>query len=178
MLPACSNCVIKLKLNEENDIKDVKCDNCVNWDMLLDLKKTSFSCPKNFPTDDVEIDNQSKLCPFEITYELLNKCIKVANSNFIDGKWNEQNVIAYCAVHGINLSGSKILIERAKNEIAMQHVKTKSSNISAIEAYEHIMKDFSTDGDKYNLWDGLPYWKSPLQLNTFVDAIMHLIFLG
>ena len=178
MLPACNNCVLKLKSNEENDIKDGKCDNCVNWDMFLDLQKTSFSCPKNFPTTDVKINNQSKLCPFEITYELLNKCIKVANSNFLDGKWNEQNVIAYCAVHGINLAGSKMLIEKAKNKIAIEYVTSQSSDISAIEAYEHIMKDYSADRNKYNLWDGSPYWTSPLQLNTFVDAIMHLIFLG
>ena len=145
---------------------------------FLGSLKTSFSCPKNFPTTDVNVNNQNKLCPFEITYELLSKCIKVANSNFLEGKWNEQNVIAYCAVHGINLAGSKTLIEKAKNRIAVEYVTSQSSDISAIEAYEHIMKDYSADRNKYNLWDGSPYWRSPLQLNSFVDAIMHLIFLG
>ena len=37
ILPACNQCVMKLKSNEENDIKDGKCDNCVNWDIFSDL---------------------------------------------------------------------------------------------------------------------------------------------
>ena len=93
----------------------------------------------------------------------------------------DNNVIAYCGVHGINLASSKKLIERVKNKIAIDHINSQdqqSYDSDIIEVYNDVKNDFVAHKDKFTLWKGGPYWNSNLNLYQFVDVIMHLVFLG
>ena len=117
----------------------------------------------------------------KITFEVMKKCVNVANHNLEKGNWTDNNVIAYCGVHGINLASSKKLIERVKNKIAIDHINSQdqqSYDSDIIEVYNDVKNDFVAHKDKFTLWKGGPYWNSNLNLYQFVDVIMHLVFLG
>ena len=81
----------------------------------------------------------------EITFEVLNNCINVANDNLKSGCWTDNNVIAYCGVHGINYASSKNLIERVQNNIAIDYINNEyqpKNNSAIIEAYSDVKNDF------------------------------------
>ena len=43
---------------------------------------------------------------------------------------------------------------------------------------DYMIEDYNISKDKYVDWIGGPFWNSNLTLNQFVDALMHLLFLG
>ena len=61
-------------------------------------------------------DQPRYLQPMEIILKILNNYIEVANNNFKSRKWNINNIITYCGVHGINIAGSEKLMEHQKLE--------------------------------------------------------------
>ena len=87
----------------------------------------------------------------KISFEMLKSCINVASQNFKSGNWSENNVIAYCAVHGINSASSKVLIERVQNVIAINYIDNEyqqSIDGDIIEAYRNVKKGFNKQDGK------------------------------
>ena len=99
----------------------------------------------------------------KITFEVLNNCINVANENLKSGTWTENNVTAYCGVHGINYASSKKLIERVQNGIAIDYINSaykQSIDYTNIEEYSEVKNVFMGNKEKFTLWKGGPYWNS------------------
>ena len=69
-------------------------------------------------------------------------------------------------------------VEMNLNKLALEyHTFTDISEVDKANA-DSILVDFQRNEIKYNKWcDGL-FWNSSLSLKQFVDAIMHLVFLG
>ena len=65
----------------------------------------------------------------EITFEVLNNYIDVVNHNLKRREWNENSVISYYGVNGINVVGIRMLIEREEHRRVIDYVKTNTQNI-------------------------------------------------
>ena len=160
-----------LKFNNDH----TGCQKFVNWELMRNSKLTRFHPPKDYPLDSE--DTNQYLTPIEITFESLIKCIKVSTQKFGDGMWNSNNVTAYCNVHGINTNGTQLLIKTLQNFQVLEYIDT-NVNQHKVEPYNNIVRDYNKNSDKYTVWKGGPYWQSGLKLDQFVDALMHLLFLG
>ena len=45
------------------------------------------------------------------------------------------------------------------------------------QEYENINVDYKRGKEKYNVWEGSPYWNNYLDLSQFPDVIIHLMLL-
>ena len=177
-LPPCVECLQMMRNCQNIDESVTNCEKCVNWNFLSNSDLLNYEAPKNYPSNSRE--NVMSLRPIKITFQVLKNCINVASQNLINGSWTENNVIAYCGVNGINLASSKKLNDKVQNRVAIYYINNEypqSSDSDVIEAYNDVQNNFLTH-IKFTLWKGGPYWNSNLQLDQFVDVIMHLIYLG
>ena len=55
--------------------------------------------------------------------------------------------------------------------------KTSKGNVSEL-ARKLIEKQNKRNPALFQLWEGGPYWHSNIDFKSFIDAIMHLLFLG
>ena len=133
---------------------------------------TKYDPPLNYPTN--LIGSRSKLEPIKLTFEVLNAVIECASLHYESGDWNEKEAITYVSAHGINKLGSQKIISHCNNKMTYElydHEKTSAEKTV-------IQVDQVKQPQQYKFWEGGPYWKSNLNLNQFVDVLMHLLFLG
>ena len=174
-MPSCNRCFTCLKKDVKFDNVNTSCEKCVNWELMRNSVLTRFNPPKDYPLE--KEDRNQYLTPIEITFESLRKCIEVSTQKFRDGMWNSNNVTAYCNVNGINTNGTQLLMKTLQNCRALEYVDA-NINKHEVGTHRNIVRDYNKNNNKYTVWKGGPYWQSGLQLNQFVDALMHLIFLG
>jgi len=174
-LPPCEKCFTGMK-EKRNFIKDdIKCQNCVNWNLMSTSPLLNYDAPKDYPN---EMIYNNKLRPMEVTFKLLKFAVNVATTKLLAGDWSEKNVLAYCGAHGINVAGCQELIKRTKNINALNHFSSENVNDSEKKDASYVLNDYKMNKMKYTEWRGGPFWNSNLDLIQFVDALMHLMFLG
>ena len=157
-LPPCVDCLKSMRNHEQFDRYVINCQKCVNWNFLSDSELLTFEAPDNYPSN--QKGDKINLRPMNITFEVMKKCVNVANHKLENGNWTDNNVIAYCGVHGINLASSKKLIERVKNKIAIDHINSQdqqSFDSDIIEVYNDVKNDFVAHKNKFTFWKGGPY---------------------
>ena len=172
-LPPCDNCFTGMKNNVHYIQQNIKCIKCVNWNLMSTSSLLSYDPPKYYPSEKI-----MKLRPIELTFDILKKCIDKASNMMMAGDWSEANVMAYCSANGINNEGYQKISQRSKNMKALQYYNSSDIDEKDIEDGECVMKDCVLNKDKYTQWRGGPFWNSSLNLNQFIDALMHLLFLG
>ena len=72
-----------MRNDKDFDQSVINCQKCVNWNFLSDSDLLNYEAPKHYPANSKE--NTINLRPMEITFELLNNCINVANDNLKSG---------------------------------------------------------------------------------------------
>ena len=101
----------------------------------------------------------------------------MATKKLMSGDWSEKNAIAYCGANGVKHAGYEELINRTKNLKVLQHFASGDASDSKIADGDYVIKYSILNKDKYTQWCGGPFWNCNLELNQFVDALMHLVFL-
>ena len=171
-IPPCEKCFEMLKISPIFLNTEHNCDNCLIWDTTKLCAMTEYDPPPDYPND--LLSTNSKLRPYELTFEILNKVIHFASKNFENGLWSEKELMSYTSSHGINKLGSRKIIEHCENKMAYNLYQNEVTNADG----KLVMCDYAKNPDKYSHWKGGPFWKSNLQLFQFVDVLMHLLFLG
>ena len=175
-LPCCVDCYNGMKRYPHYLSTNIKCDKCVKWNLMSGSPLMAYDKPKNYPVT-VQGD-VTKLEPEEITFELLKHTTSTATTNLMEGKWSETSTSVYCGAHGINVQGTKKIIDSVNNKLALEYHTSKDIQQVDKNNADSILVDFRRNEKKYEKWCGGPFWNSSLSLNQFVDAIMHLVFLG
>ena len=155
---------------------DNNCKKCTNWELMSGSPLLGYKAPMHYPGK--VTNNDVVLNPAEITFDSLKNCISRTLQNYGDGTWTKNNVRAYCTLHGINQAGVKLLMNKSDNCAAINSLAVNTKGESNFNDSEYIIDDFERNKHKYEQWEGGPYWNANMKLNNFVDAIMHLLFLG
>ena len=171
-LPPCHKCFETLKNETSLLNKEHICEKCLMWDTSELCMMTEYDPPLDYPKD--LIYDNSKLTPFELSFEILNRVIQLASNKYENGLWSEKELRSYTSLHGINKLGSTKIIEHCDNKMAY---KVYENNVTNADG-KLVMCDYAKYPDKYSHWKGGPFWNSNLQLFQFVDVLMHLLFLG
>ena len=67
----CKSCLKRCK-NDENVISSgVKCDNCLQWNLMTNHELAKFHPPKDYPSEMIPING--KLEPIQISFDALKK---------------------------------------------------------------------------------------------------------
>ena len=175
-LPCCVDCYNGMRKYPHFLSTNIKCDKCVTWNLMSQSPLMNYVIPKNYPCDIKGDDTTLK--PEEITFELLKNTVTTATTNLMEGKWSETSTFVYCGAHGINVQGTKKLIDSVNNKLALEYHTSKDIQEVNKQNADSLLVDFKRNEKKYDIWCGGPFWNSSLSLNQFVDAIMHLVFLG
>ena len=128
-----------MRKHEEFDRYVINCQKCVNWNFLSDSELLTVEAPDKYASN--QKGDNINLRPMKITFEVMKKCVNVANHNLEKGNLTDTNVIGYCGVHGINLASSKKLIERVKNKIAINHIIVKINNLMIQTLLKYTMME-------------------------------------
>ena len=171
-LPPCQKCFEMLKNEPSLQITEHNCKNCLMWDITKSSRLTEYDPPLNYPND--LLSHNSKLRPYELTFEILNRVIQLASKNYENGLWSEKELMAYTSSHGMNKLGSTKIIEHCENKMAYNLYENDVTDADG----KLVMSDYAKHPDKYSHWKGGPFWQSNLHLFQFVDVLMHLLFLG
>ena len=132
-----------------------------------------FNPPKDYPKDMLR---NTYLKPKEVTYTSLRFAVETATGKLMSNTWSDKNVIAYCGTNCLNTAGIEMLIQHTKNTKALNLLTSKKDSLTGDESY--VLKDSIINVSKYQPWHGSAFWNGKLELKQFVDALMHLIFLG
>ena len=170
----CKSCLKKCK-NDKNFISSgVKCDNCLQWNLMANHELAKFHPPKDYPSEMIPVDG--KLEPIPISFDALKEVVYLASEKYLSGKWTVNNVVAYTSCWAINKNGQQKLIDHCDN---MKTMKIVREDVSVEENVKDVvLLDSQIEPDKYEQWKGGVYWRSSSSLNNFPDVIMHLLFLG
>ena len=175
-LPSCVHCHSKIKEQKHFLMLHNDCDKCVTMNSMSSSPLVEYDYPKNYPLDN-EISND-KMRPKEVTFKLLREILDTAGENMRKGKWFEGNVKAYCTANGLNVLGTQKLIDSVNNLLAVEYFTSDIHQQMDQSNATKVLNDCKRSPDKYKLWRGGPFWNSPLMLENFIDALMHLIFWG
>ena len=69
-----------------------------------------------------------------------------------NGNWSDDNIIAYCGVHGVNLVGSNKLVEKVQNCMAIDYINNEyqdSKDSDVIEVYNDVQNNFMTHKENF-----------------------------
>ena len=107
----------------------------------------------------------------KLTFKLLRDTVRCCTLKYVSGDWSEAVVKLYASTRGINTQGIDNIMEHGNSIIFDNENKRNSVTL-------HSLSKATINQDLFEPWMGGPFWKSPLSINSFIDVIMHLFFLG
>ena len=134
-LVPCDRC-LNVLVSGSNHV-DQTCTKCSNWDLISTTAKTMLHSnpPDDYPKDIDGVKLSTRLVPFQLTFELLDKAVKTAHSELVDCRWNKKNVHDYLNTFCINTNAVAGIVKHAENILTMNHlVKNKSNHLSDYKA--------------------------------------------
>ncbi len=178
-LASCDVCqqLLRRRFTEgEWELAVPKCDNCLNWDILQDSPLACVPAPDNYPTEDpmqrlVVCGEKPMLKPFRLNYDGLKKAVSVAHEGYVMQEWGEGTLRDVLRVEVMN----KKIIDRV-----LKHARyAKGLAVATGATLEELQQ---VQQKQPELFEKMPYpaqWlRSNTELETYIDVIMHLLFLG
>lgn len=165
------------------------CNECANWDVLkaggylgdkLKLPPKD-KYPMSFLEDNGNgfsyLTDDGMLVPFQLTFSRLRASYQLAFDNFAGFHWTETEVREFLSVECINTKLVDELLEHGANARTIADIKKKAFNL--IEELEHMLLwNAEIHPEDYSCPPGMAVWIGADGIAIFVDAPMHLIFLG
>ena len=162
---------LSIRHNELN--KSISCDKCLRWDIMSNVSLCGTEPPKYYPIP--KQNNDGKLYPIELNWKILLKVLSDSSEYYMNGEWSEKNCKTYLNCHGINNVACDTLISHCNNQMAKDRViKSEIRNYGT----DLITMKFHKEPSLFATWLGGPYWRSNVHFKSYIDAIMHLLFLG
>ena len=132
--------------------------------------------PNHYPP--VTIHTSEKLQPQDLIFLKLNSTIDLATWKLVSGYWSEIEVFSWYGASGV-FPGSERTIKHANNiQVWLYYQIVDGINNKDYGYWDKIYTDIKVNKKKYEISKGDPYWNGIIPLNQFVDAIIHLLFLG
>jgi hypothetical protein len=188
-LRACAECYNSLRNDLESRIKnqastieatfqwkELSCKNCVCWTYVPGSSLLSFPPPPNYPLDYDQLENghiQSK----KLNFGILISIIKKVHSNIVTNIWSSKEAEAVLRTYCINSNTIDAIIDRSFNQKMIDNIM-KEPNYATNEDYKQIIIDYQNNPEMYQQYIHPSTWKSKNDIQTFVEAPMHLLFLG
>jgi hypothetical protein len=175
-IPACDSC-LKLLASPESYQQKTKndCTKCANWDTNTHNGVLDFDPPTDFPESKLP-NNSRKLGPFKITYDMLKEAVSETHNNIVSGEWDKKTGAAYLRIFSINTESATCVIDNASRKHEFDLAESKKDEFP--ETYKWFKMDMEKNPDYYCQWKIPAFWEREVELSQFVDAVMHLCFLG
>lgn len=169
-LRSCQNCF-------ESGVKNMKnlnfrvptnCRNCLNWNFESNQDLTKFEVPNDYP------DKSTHLKLHKLNFDDMISACDVASVKYSQKQWTANQVTMYLSYKGIKPSLiSKILNQ--DNQNTMHH----GSQTEHANRMKFLLQNNITDESLDMTLMKLPaVWLQPYEMNKWIDAPMHLLFLG
>jgi hypothetical protein len=187
MYRACQTCANRNKMLLDHDLATHKqrydhlwspptisnlgpdgCPDCVNWSpwLLPSHPHAKMVPPKNYPPCQIPADGFLR-CK-ELTMAGMKAAVMFAHCKFVLGLWTEDVLRAYLWVECLNGSGVRLVLLHAKNCVTAQKGFLD----------EWILRERDANPDLYKPWLGPAFWHLGVCFKDFVNAPMHIWFLG
>ena len=73
---------------------------------------------------------------------MLKNTVTTATTNLMEGKWSETSTFVYCGAHGINVQGTKKLIDSVNNKLALEYHTSKDIQEVDKQNADSLLVDF------------------------------------
>lgn len=170
---ACKNCFEMLLNNivvtvDHHD--DRHCTNCSCWRTENCGDMLQSDPPAGYPID--VLPASGKLLPFVMNYNTLHSAVDTTHTKVLEGLWTKDKAHTYLRVNGVNKKSASEVIDRASNcqKLAGAVQGTLLHTALALEAERHP--------SMYKKWKPPTFWNRNVPMERFIDAPMHLLFLG
>ena len=169
-LRSCVSCFESCVRNVE-DIRynmSSNCDECMNWNFDRVHDSMHYPTPTGFP-DDCDRPQIHKLG----FTEMITACV-LAETKFIKKQWTSTQVTSYLAYMGIKSSLITKILDHAN-----QNLHSYISRSSVSQRFNLVIEQ-NLENECVDLVPAQlpPVWFEPYTLNKWIDAPMHLLFLG
>ena len=153
-----------------------KCHKCYNW--LLDESYGGndymFVVDNDFPSS--ECNNKREIAYSRLTFKKLRDCVSYVHDSIISGKFNKKQATSYLKFHCMNDKTINEIIFKGYNCHLLQ--VSIDSKIKDPLSFEVLDRDNNESSDLYTIFEVPIQWECCNSFNTFVEAPMHLLFLG
>ena len=171
ILPSCIDCDKIIRSNK--CVIQRSCNQCLRWDIMSNQSLCFTEPPNGYPTN--KLEGNHKLRPRKLDWLMLIEAIDETSNSYITKIWTRKNCYAYLNIFGISNRGVEKVLYHCDNVLALK--KAKNNELDKIETsllYDHARRNPS----EFQKWEGGPYWKSTINIKSFIDVVMHLLFLG
>ena len=151
----------------------MKCSKCLRWYIMSNMKLSSTTPQKDYPEELLPANNL--LPPHKISWNKLKQAVKLTTNNLVIGKWNNSNAKSYLSSHCINHNGYNHIITHSENIKALKQCNTSTENDTNVNYIKTAARNNASDFEE---WKGGAFWNGDINIDAFVDVIMHLLFLG
>ena len=176
-LAPCNVCALKLRSSvsmKPTNIFSTTCDKCTSWSMKNNVL-LSTTVPDKLKDSNTNSDNQLGVRTSDFT--TLKNAFKFCYEKMKNGEWSSSESSLYMSMYGINPKLQTSLINNAENEYNFKQIFDLPKNESNT-LFNKILENRSVHPHMYNIPDIPPSWNFPHGITSFIDAPMHLIFLG
>lgn len=184
IIRACDDCLGEMRAGQLPG----KCKACANWDVLdvePDVQEMlKLQATGKYPRTHLENEHGIRyltedgcLVPFEITFARLRASHQLAFDNFANFRWTKKQVEEFLSVECINGKLTEEVIENGINARIIGAINNGTSKYDE-EMRELFLIDVEHEPEAYACPPVPPIWLGDDDISLFVDAPMHLIFLG
>jgi hypothetical protein len=153
-----------------------KCHNCYNW--LLEGSHGGndymFSVDNDFPSS--ECNSEREIGYSRLTFKKLRDCVSYVHDSIVSGKFKKKQASSYLKFHCMNDKTITEIISKAYNSHLLQ-VSIDSKILDPL-SFQVLNKDKEDHPELYKIFEVPIQWEFCNSFDTFVEAPMHLLFLG
>jgi hypothetical protein len=156
--------------------RTLSCANCVCWTYIPNSPLLTFPPPSNYPVGYDQLSNghiESK----KLNFDLLINIIDEVHNKIVANVWSSGEAEAVLRTYCINKNTIDAIIERSLNQKLLDEIMNEP-NYNSKEEYKHILCDYQNNPEIYQKYIHPSTWKTKNDIQAYVEAPMHLLFLG
>jgi hypothetical protein len=133
-----------------------------------------FAVDNDFPSSECNIDREIKYS--RLTFKKLRDTVTYVHDSIVSGKFSKKHASSYLKFHCMNEKTINEIVSKAYNCHLLQ-VSISSKILDPI-SFDILDKDKEEHPELYKIYEVPIQWNFCNSFNTFVEAPMHLLFLG
>ena len=178
VLVACEDCLhhmVQADCLSHYECRD--CNVCANWASNEGHPLLTYATPTDFPESEIREDTFTLR---KLRFADLKECGNKAFDKLVSGEWTRKNAVAYLNWCCFNTEEQELLITRAANQCLKHLLDRAPGSLTEEETITvaALRGDMEVRPEKYERWKHNPTWDKLLEVEHYVDAPMHVIFLG
>jgi len=182
VLKPCKQCYLSL-LKETNATnigynyfwRSQKCKRCTCWSFFPDTTLLRFPAPTNYPPEFA--DSKFTIPSTKLNFEKLVDDVKLCHNNIVNSQWTSKTAESFLKSLCLSIDTIDDIIEHGFRTRLIEIIKLKSKK-NLNDAESEILIDYQNNPKKYEMWKCPAIWRKEIPIDSYVDAPMHLLFLG